>query len=58
MKNQARYFVFSKLAAVRNGKLQSLKNATNRQEARDFKNWQADPSKFGIFDRINHAIIH
>ncbi len=58
MKQEKRYFVFSKLAAVRTGKLQSLKNATTRQEARDFKNWKDNPSIFGIYDRVNKAIVH
>jgi len=57
MKNTNRYMVFSKLAAVRTGSLKSLKNAATRQEARDFKSMQVDPSKFAIFDRDAHAII-
>jgi len=57
MKNQKRYFVFSKLAAVRTGSLKSVKNAETRQQARDFKSGQVDPSKFGIFDRESYSII-
>lgn len=57
MKNQKRYLVFSKLAAVRSGTLKSVKNAATRQEARDFKSMQVDPSKFGIFDRESYSII-
>lgn len=57
MTNETRYFVFSKIAAVRTGTLKSLKNADTRQEARDFKSEKANPAIYGIFDRQNHSII-
>lgn len=57
MKNETRYFVFSKIAAVRTGSLKSLKNAETRQEARDFKSEKANPAIYGIFDRHSYTII-
>lgn len=57
MKNYKRYFVFSKVAAVRTGTLKPLKNADTRQEARDFKATKPDGTIYGIYDRQASAII-
>lgn len=45
--SNSRYYVYSK-----NSKTQKpLKNAQTREDARDFKRSQNNPSNYGIFDR-------
>ena len=51
--SNTRYYVFSKTSATQ----KSLKNAATREEARRFKNQQATPSKFAIYDRWNNEVI-
>lgn len=55
MKNQTRYYLFSKNAYAKTGQAKSLKNASTREEAREAQ--RSDSRSLGIFDRINNRVI-
>jgi hypothetical protein len=52
-KTNLRYYVFSKKATV----ARPLKNVATREEARDFKRKQKNPTIFGIYDRHSLSVI-
>ncbi len=47
--SQTRYFVYSKTSASQ----KPLKNTNTREAARDYKRSQNNPSRYGIWDRLN-----
>lgn len=52
-----RYFVFSKNAFNRTGELKSLKNASTREEAREYRRERTvTAGTYGIFDRVTGRI--
>lgn len=53
-KTQARYYVYSKTSSTK----KPLRNAETREEARDYKRSQANPSRYGIFDRFWNRTTH
>lgn len=53
-KTSTRYYVYSKNSTTQ----KPLKNASTRQAAREWKNSQATPSNFGIFDRDTNSAVH
>lgn len=51
--SNSRYYVYSKNSATQ----KPLKNAATREDARDYKRSQNNPSNYGIFDRVNGESI-
>lgn len=49
--SNARYFIFSKNSFSRTGVAKAIKNAVTREEARDYKRSQNNPTAYGIMDR-------
>lgn len=53
MSKSTRYFVFSKQSATQ----KAVKNAATREEARNYKRRQSNPSIYGIFDRVTGQVV-
>lgn len=55
--SNARYFIFSKNSFNRTGVAKALKNAETREDARNYKRNQSNPTAYGIMDRFTGEAV-